>query len=126
MHIQLCSLRDYTESLKLITSVVFALVITVTEDIKHNIVLSAGARHLWRKSLSPQELYKDMVTSLEDGVHFYITVKTWTRRESLSGDPEGAPGLKASFPSDNVMWCTVAQKYWRWPRLKRSSQSEEL
>lgn len=87
MHIQLCALRDYTESLKLITSVVFLLVITVTEDIKHNIVLSAVVRYLWLKSLSPQELHKDMVTSVGDSVYFYITVKTWTRRESVEGDP---------------------------------------
>lgn len=40
--------------------------------------------------------------------------------------PEGAPRLEASFPTDNVTWRTVAQKYWRWTRLKRSSQSEEL
>lgn len=132
MHIQLCALRDHTESLKLITSVVFLLVITVTEDIKHNIVLSAVVRYLWLKRLSPQELHKDMVTSLGDSVHFYTTVKTWTRRESLEGDPvpakppEGAPRLEASFPTDNVTWRTVAQKYWSWTRLKRSSQSEEL
>lgn len=133
MHIQLCSLRDHTESLKLITSVVFLLVITVTEDIKHNIVLSAVVRYLWLKSLSPQELHKDMVTSLGDSVYFYTTVKTWTRRESgwrpcpvPAKPPEGAPRLEASFPTDNVTWRTVAQKYWRWTRLKRSSQSEEL